>query len=269
MKISNRLTKIYEQVRHGESAADIGTDHGYVPIMLLYNGISPRVIMSDISERSIEKARMNFHSEGYRILSPEEILSDDPAQSVVGTISQSEFRVGNGLETISPSEVDTVIIAGMGGLLIRNILSADISKSFSFKKFILQPRNNAGILRHWLLTNGFDIGKEVLAEEGKFVCEIIVALPQIKFAEGKTDNTANAAMIKEHLLESFPHSDDIRWEYPYSLSKCNNKLLRKLVNRKIGSINIEIYNLGMSKDDQSERISGLKEDRNYLRQLLD
>ena len=68
-------------------------------------------------------------------------------------------------------------IAGMGGILIKDILDKDKEKSQSFDKLVLQPRNNIGILRHWLLTHGFYISNEQLAEEGKFSCEIITARP--------------------------------------------------------------------------------------------
>ena len=56
MRISKRLEALYEAVNPGESVADIGTDHGYVPILLLQNGISEKVILSDISTGSLAKA---------------------------------------------------------------------------------------------------------------------------------------------------------------------------------------------------------------------
>ena len=85
-----------------------------------------------------------------------------------------------------PAEVDDIVIAGMGGGLIAEILEDDLAKSKSYKKLILQPRNAQDKLRGWLLENGFQIEDEVLVREGKYLCEIILAAP--KNRSGETDN---------------------------------------------------------------------------------
>lgn len=234
MKISDRLYKIYEQVNKDTSVADIGTDHGYVPILLLQNNISPYVIMSDISEKSLNKAIENFNSN----------CQDKRAY----------FRVGNGLNTLLPSEVDEIIIAGIGGNLIIDILSNDINKTFSYKEFILQPRNNSGKLRNWLVINGFSIDKEVLAKEGKFVNEIIVASPFDQI------DKANSKFI--------PDSDDIRWEFPETFRNCDYELLKEKVDWKINSILQEITNLKKSKIEENKLIHKLKGDIEYLNSFI-
>ena len=144
-RLSKRIYKIAEKVRQGESAADIGTDHGYVPMLLMRNHVSPFVIMSDISEGSLAKAKETFAISGI-------------------DVPDSCFRTGDGLSTVKPGEVDDIIIGGLGGL-----------KSRSFKKIIMQPRKHSGNLRYYLYTNGWDITDEDLAPEGKFICEIITA----------------------------------------------------------------------------------------------
>lgn len=242
MKISNRLYKIYEQVSSGDTVADIGTDHGYVPILLLQNNISPAVIMSDISEKSLNKAIENYASQ--RI--------DD--------MSRAEFRVGDGLKTIKEAEVDEVIMAGIGGILICSILEKDIVKSRSFKKLILQPRNNSGALRYWLITHEFCIDKEVLSEEGKFICEIIVASPK--------DNFTDKIKDRECLDACRISADDIRWKYPPSFRNCDKKLLNKRIGWKIGSLKEEIENLKKSKSDMNVRITFLEDDISYLESLI-
>ena len=178
MRLSDRIHKLAEMVRIGETVADIGTDHGYVPMLLIKNGISPRVIMSDISEGSLAKAKETFKIAG---------LSAD----------ESDFRIGDGLKTIDNAETDIAIIAGLGGYTIIDILSADEIKTKSFKRLILQPRKHSGALRYYLYTHGYDITDEVLSTEGKFECEIIVAEPS-------QDNCRVAP---------YPE-DDIRWKYP-------------------------------------------------------
>lgn len=242
MKISNRLYKIYEQVSSGDAVADIGTDHGYVPILLLKNNISPSVILSDISDKSLSKAASNCILQG---------LGDDV---------RIKFRVGDGLKSIMHAEVDEIILAGIGGLLICNILEDDLEKTHSFKKIIMQPRNNNGALRYWLLTHGFKIDREVLSEEGKFICEIIVASPRCKNKfDTLNELTPNANMLS---------ADDIRWKYPPSLTNCDQALLCKKIGWKIGSLNAEIKNLKKSKSDMSKKISMLEDDLSYLKSLI-
>lgn len=232
MKISNRLYKIYEEVATGETVADVGTDHGFVPILLIKNNISPAIIMSDISSKSLDKAINN--------------LKD------IKTSTLTSFRVSDGLIEISYGEVDDIIIAGMGGQLIIDILEKDIDKTHSFKKLILQPRNNSGRLRHWLYKNNFNIEKNVLAKEGKFVCEIIVA---------KTDFNINK--IYENI-----DKDSIKWEFPKSFKYSEKELLNEKINWKIESINNEINNLKKSKDDKTYLIKKLEIDLEYLKTLL-
>lgn len=234
MNISNRLYQIYKQVDNGASVADIGTDHGYVPILLLQNNVSPFVIMSDISNKSLDKAISNF---------------DLNCNS-----DQGYFRVGNGLNTILSFEVDEIIIAGIGGQLITDILQNDLEKTRTFKKFILQPRNNSGKLRYWLNKNNFKIEREVLAPEGKFVCEIIVTRPK----NGQ-----------DHLSPNSNYSpDDIRWEFPETFKECDPVLLRRKIEWKINSLTEEINNLRRSKSDKSSLIKKLRKDKIYIKSLM-
>lgn len=166
IKLSERLQKIADFIDPGESIADIGTDHGFLPIALWEQEKSPKVILSDINSGPLEKARYNISKHF-----PEK---------------QFDIRIGNGIRTISPSEVDNIVIAGMGGLLIAEILGDDLEKSKSYKKLILQPRNAQNKLRAWLLENGFTICDEVLVRERKYLCEIIVAAPDVRWTEKDT-----------------------------------------------------------------------------------
>jgi len=232
MRLSKRIYAIADAVKAGDSAADIGTDHGYVPMLLIKNGISPRVIMSDISGMSLAKARETFDICGFDI--------DDDC-----------FRVGDGLETIAPGETDCVIIAGLGGMTIIEILSSDIEKSRSFPRMIFQPRKHSGNLRHFLWVNGWGITDEILAPEGKFVCEIIIAVPS-----GCADRTS-----------PYPEND-IRWKYPETLKSADSELLKKRVGWKLSSIDEEIENLNASSSDKSKEIARLTADAVYLRSLI-
>ncbi|MEA4988631.1 MAG: class I SAM-dependent methyltransferase [Anaerovorax sp.] len=157
VKLSRRLQTIAEKIHVGETVADIGTDHGLLPIFLYENTISPYVILVDINEGPLEKARENINRYTKNLI--------------------FDIRLGSGLEPLKVREVDVVVIAGMGGLLMCEILQKDLQKTKSYGKLILQPRNAPEKLRKWLLLHGFQITDEVLVEEGRFLCEIIVAQP--------------------------------------------------------------------------------------------
>ena len=156
MKLSDRMQVIADHVDAGETLADIGTDHGQIPVWLFARGICPKVILSDISEGSIRKAE------------------ETAAAYQFG--QDMSFRTGNGLQVLRSGEADTVIIAGMGGKLIRQILDSDPEHTASFRKFIMQPRKGSGPLRKWLLEHGYLIIGEDVVREGHFIPEIITAV---------------------------------------------------------------------------------------------
>ena len=199
-------------------------------MLLIKEGRSPRVIMSDISEGSLAKAKETFDISH---------LSDK--------VSASDFRVGDGLETVEYGEVDELIIGGLGGHTIVQILDADIEKSRSFKRLVLQPRKHSGALRCYLYTHGWDIESEMLAKEGKFACEIITALP-------------SAEILRE---PPYPE-DDIRWKYPESLANADPALAKDRIDWKISSIKEEMANLEKSGKDQGELLNKLGRDLEYL-----
>lgn len=234
MRLSKRIYKLAEMVRHGDSAADIGTDHGYVPMLLLKNGTSPRVIMSDISEGSLAKARETFRLCG-----------------LMDRVSDDDFRVGDGLATIGPGEVDEIIIGGLGGHTIAGIMAAARDKSRSFGRYVLQPRKHSGSLRYWLYVNGWDIESEHLAPEGKFACEIITAVPS-----------------PEICREAPYPEDDIRWKYPEYLTEAGAELASKRIEWKMGSIEEQMENMSRSSAGEPPEIDRLRKEYDYLKQLL-
>ena len=156
IRLSERMKTMADHIEPGERVADIGTDHGQLPVYLYEKGICPKIVLSDISEASLQKAKGTAGAYQF------------------GT--SLSFRVGDGLKVLETAEVDAVIIAGMGGLLIRDILSEDLSLTRSLHKFILQPRKAAGQLRKWLLQEGFAIIGEDIVREGHFLPEIITAV---------------------------------------------------------------------------------------------
>lgn len=148
-----------KEIGHNDRVVDIGSDHGYLPLLLLREKACSRIIVTDISPWSLKKAKKNIEKE----------IKQGDNDDVIS------FRLGDGLEILSKGEANIAVIGGVGGLLISQILGNNIETALSFDKIIMQPRKNQGELRYWLLNNGFAISNEHLAQEGRFICEIIVA----------------------------------------------------------------------------------------------
>lgn len=143
--------KLIADLVEGKTVADIGTDHAYIPIHLMKNGRCDRVIASDVNKGPSEIAKNHIKSEGLEI----------------------EVRTGSGLSVLMPGEVQDIIIAGMGGKLICEILeaNAEVAKK---SRLILQPMNGQYELRTFLLKEGYNISYEDLALEGFKVYNVIV-----------------------------------------------------------------------------------------------
>ena len=148
MDISERLKAVASMVKT-DIIADIGTDHGYVPIYLLKNNIIKSAIACDINKGPLNKADINIRS--YR-------LSD-----------KIETRLGSGLIPISKGEVKTSVIAGMGGMLIIDILKSSMDVTESMEQLVLQPQLDIDKVRKYIHSIGFKIEDEKMVyEEGKF-----------------------------------------------------------------------------------------------------
>lgn len=149
--LTPRLSAIKNRIK-AEVAADIGTDHAYIPIHLIQENRAKKVIAADIKEGPARIAKENIEKNG---------LS-----------KKIEVRIGSGLSVLKKGEADTIIIAGMGGILISEIIDAniDIAKS---SKLVLQPMNAQYELRKYLIENGFKITGEDMEIEGFKVYNIM------------------------------------------------------------------------------------------------
>lgn len=153
--LSPRLRAAAELVRKGSSVADIGTDHAYLPIFLVEQGIADRAIACDINEGPLERAEANVKAAG---------LNDRIA-----------LRLTDGLQGIEDFSPDDILICGMGGELIIRILSAAPFIRTNDIQLVLQPMTSTDKLRIWLCESGFEIVKELLAGEEDRVYELICA----------------------------------------------------------------------------------------------
>ncbi|KXS41870.1 MULTISPECIES: tRNA (adenine(22)-N(1))-methyltransferase [unclassified Candidatus Frackibacter] len=157
MQLSKRLLKLISFVDQPCSIADIGTDHAYLPIYLAKNFSCDKLIATDIKQGPYEAAVSNIKKFG---------LQD-----------KIEVRIGAGLTVLKPKEVKSIVIAGMGGNTIIDILTNEIEVTNSLEKLILQPMNASYNLREWLVTNHWQIKDEGLVREGAKFYEVIAAQP--------------------------------------------------------------------------------------------
>lgn len=152
IKLSNRLKKIAELVDFGATVIDVGTDHGYVPNFLCEKKISRDIIATDISKNSLEKSI--------------ELTRERDNEKYIRNI------LANG---IVRENRDNIIIAGLGGIQIAEIILNSIEIARSAKKLILQPMQKTNILRRELNNMGFEIiDEEIIFEDDRYF-EIILA----------------------------------------------------------------------------------------------
>lgn len=144
MDLKGRLLLIASFVPKCRCVCDVGTDHAFIPVYLVQKGVCEKAIAMDINEGPLSAARENISHFGLQ-------------NSIV-------TRLGNGLEPLETGEADTVVIAGMGGILIKDILQTSITKAKE-TTLVLQPMNAIEILREWLYNNGFEILDEELTNE--------------------------------------------------------------------------------------------------------
>ncbi len=155
MSIDNRLSACASLVRHGSLVADIGSDHAYLPIYLIENGICPRAIASDINEGPVARARQN--------------VSDAGLEKLITVM------LADGLDSASKSAPDDIIIAGMGGELIRDILSRSEYVKDPGVRLILQPMTMPEVLRTYLYEHGFAVTDELICRSAGKNYQIIAA----------------------------------------------------------------------------------------------
>lgn len=155
--LSARLGTVAAMVPEGARFADVGTDHAYLPVWLLLQGVITSAIATDLRPGPLERARQT-------------------AQRYQMTQKMS-FRLGDGLDCLQPDEVDTIAIAGMGGETIAGILAAAPWTRLGWYRLLLQPMSALDDLRRWLAGHGYCIERERLCLDGGTRYTILSAVP--------------------------------------------------------------------------------------------
>lgn len=146
LQLGPRLALCARLVREGAAVADIGTDHGYLPIWLIQTGKIPGAVAGDVNSGPLETARRNARRGGVE--------------------DRLRLVLGDGLEGVGPEDADDVVIAGMGGELILRIISGADWLRDPEKRLVLQPMSAADKLRVGLWRLGFQVIEEYAVEDG-------------------------------------------------------------------------------------------------------
>lgn len=187
MDLSYRLNKIAQKVNINGTMADIGTDHAYIPIYLYKNNKIKKAIACDISKGSLQKAKDN-------------ILKYNLSNCI-------ETRLSNGLLKITKKDnVDTIVIAGMGGMLMIDILTQGLDIAKNAKELILQPQKDIDKVRRFLHKNGFKItDDEIIIDDGKYYTIIKATLgseqqyTNEQYIFGKFEIEQKSPILKEYI----------------------------------------------------------------------
>jgi tRNA (adenine22-N1)-methyltransferase len=198
-----------------KTAADIGTDHGYVAEMLLNDDTCQKVIATDLNEGPLKRAT--------------EYLT------VKGLSHRCDFRLGSGLEVLGENEAEVLIIAGMGGDLISGILETSKKTALNARELVLQPMSAVEVLRKYLFENGFIIEDENIIKEYHHYYFIIKAIP------GEAEKPDEIFYeFSRHLIEK---KDPLMKEYLTKVLKTNENIIASIEKNSNEEYNEKINTL--------------------------
>ncbi len=208
MKLTNRLMTVASLIKKCNTLVDIGTDHAYIPIYCVENNICNKAIACDINQGPLDIADKNIKNYN---------LSD-----------KISTRLSNGFENYIKSEAQCIVIAGMGGLLINDIIKAGLDKIDDNTTLVLQPMIAVFEVREFLVNNGFCIVDEKLAKEENKIYNII------KCKLGNENISEYELYVGKKLIEN------------------KDPLLKEYMDKKIYTINKVIEGLKKTKNKADE-----------------
>lgn len=215
---SLRLRTICSLVSDDVTVADIGCDHGFVAIELVSSNKAKNAICTDLRKGPLMRAKAHID---------EANLSD-----------KIQCRLSDGLENIDESEVDCIIIAGMGGMLIKNILDKGIKVAKSAQELILSPQSDIMVFRKYLYENNFLITDEKMVFEENKYYQIIKAVPNDIMDKNPTDVELRYGKVllknKDAILKAYLEAEKIK------LEKIYESLSHKGIKNRMAEINAEL-----------------------------
>ena len=207
LQISRRLKAVAALVSPGLVLADVGCDHGYIPIYLIQKGQIPRAIAMDINQGPLLRAREHIREWGLE--------------------AYIETRLSDGLKALEPGEAQCLVIAGMGGPLMQRILTQGAPVLKDMKELILQPQSEIGHFRQFLAENGYRIIEEDMVEEEKKY------YPMMKAVQGSMNYTKKAEYLYGKKLLEKRHP--VLREFLEKEDRASRELLKKLTQVETSS----------------------------------
>lgn len=218
MKISNRLKTIASFVEDDSYVFDVGCDHALLDIFLVQNKKNIKVVASDINPNPLKFAENNI--------------------ALYGVSDKVQISLGNGLTNI-PSNVDTIIISGLGGLTINDVFKRDIDKLVNIKTIILSPHSDIYSVRKYVTSIGYKIVDEILLQDQKKIYTVI------KFNKGQASYTEDELLFGPSILQN---KTPLFYQYYQSLLQKNKKIIKKIpkTNKKLHQ---ELENINKRLDE--------------------
>ena len=205
IKLSNRLQALASFVTENARVADIGTDHGYIPVWLAQNGIAAEIVAADINKGPLDHAR--------------------ETAAIFGVTGSIRFELCSGLQFDNSGTYDTVIIAGMGGELIASILKDAPASALHHRRFILQPNSRIPYLVQWLQENGYTVLTTKLVKDAGKLYQILI----VDFGEMQVIERESAQLVLHHYIDQ---KDPLLGEYLDSLLKKYRAMERGMLQGK-------------------------------------
>lgn len=154
--LSRRLERVAAHIPAGARLADIGSDHGYLPVALMRRGLLEAAVAGEVAATPFHAAQRSVRENGLE--------------------ASISVRLASGLQAIEAQDrIDVISLCGMGGETIRDILEADRERLSGEERLVLQPNGGEQPLRRWLMQQGYRIVAEEVLRENRFDYEIIVA----------------------------------------------------------------------------------------------
>jgi tRNA (adenine22-N1)-methyltransferase len=239
MQLSKRLQAVADLVTPGNRVADVGCDHAYTSIYLVENKLTKRVIAMDVNQGPIDRAKDNIEKYGYA--------------------NDIETRRSNGLQMLKEQEADTILIAGMGGALMLQILEEKLELVSEMKELILQPQSEINRVRSRLQELDFLIVKEnMVKDDGKYymmlkaVPRAVVKEPE-QFELIRTEHFYYGRLLLE--VEHPVLKEFLLWDHGLCMSILDNLRITQTENAKL------------RESEMEEKIALIKGGLNYYKRV--
>lgn len=235
VKLSERLSHLAALVSEHAILADVGTDHGYIPIYLVQTGRISKAYAMDIGKGPLLRAKEHVQA--------------------CGLGEYITLRLSDGVAALAPKEADSILIAGMGGGVTLHILTEGEAVVSAAKELILQPQSEISRVREYLYANGYQIDREdMVFEDGKYY-PMMHVIPGAK-AEDVTSRTTEEWQVI--------------YRYGERLLKDKNDVLHQYLLHSIEQYEMILENLAKANETDAiaERRKEISEELDYAKMAL-